>query len=214
MKKSTHHTFKQNYTLFFQTGLILSLLFLLAFTKSTIRFESQNLTFQPVDEIDVEVIEIPNTDEIKPAPAKPYIPIEVLEDVPIEEQDIEFPEFEFYESKISLPPSQNVEEQEEILEGWGVEVMPTMLGGLKALYAELNYPEMAKRAAIEGKVIVQFTVNKLGEVENPEILRGIGVGCNEEVLRVLKKMKFSPGIQNDRPVNVRMTQTVVFKLTN
>ena len=73
---------------------------------------------------------------------------------------------------------------------------------------------MAKRAAIEGKVIVQFTVNKLGEVENPEILRGIGGGCNEEVLRVLKKMKFSPGIQNDRPVNVRVTQTVVFKLTN
>ena len=60
MKKSTHHTFKQNYTLFIQTGLILSLIFLLAFTKSTIRFESQNLTFQPVDGIDVEVIEIPN----------------------------------------------------------------------------------------------------------------------------------------------------------
>lgn len=161
-----------------------------------------------------EVINIPNTDEIKVAPPKPYVPIEVTDDKLIEDIDIQFPDFEFTGNQIALPPRQKNNAEEEIVDSWGLEVMPIMIGGLKALYAELEYPNIAKRAAIEGKVIVQFTVNTLGEVEQPEILRGIGGGCNKEVLRVIKKMKFSPGIQNDRAVKVRMTQTVVFRLTN
>lgn len=161
-----------------------------------------------------EVINIPNTDEIKAAPPKPYVPIEVTDDKLIDDIDIQFPDFEFTGNQIALPPRQKNNAEEEIVDSWGLEVMPIMIGGLKALYAELEYPKIAKRAAIEGKVIVQFTVNTLGEVEQPEILRGIGGGCNEEVLRVIKKMRFSPGIQNDRAVKVRMTQTVVFRLTN
>lgn len=214
MKKNTTADLKRNYTLYFQTSLALSLVFILALTKIPMDRGISNDSGPIIYNDHPEVINIPNTDEIKAAPPKPYVPIEVTDDKLIEDIDIQFPDFEFTGNQIALPPRQKNNAEEEIVDSWGLEVMPIMIGGLKALYAELEYPKIAKRAAIEGKVIVQFTVNTLGEVEQPEILRGIGGGCNEEVLRVIKKMKFSPGIQNDRAVKVRMTQTVVFRLTN
>ena len=214
MKKNTTTDLKRNYTLYFQTSLALSLIFILALTKIPMDRGISNDTGLIIYNDHPEVINIPNTDEIKATPPKPYVPIEVTDDKLIDDIDIQFPDFEFTGNQIALPPRQKNNAEEEIVDSWGLEVMPIMIGGLKALYAELEYPKIAKRAAIEGKVIVQFTVNTLGEVEQPEILRGIGGGCNEEVLRVIKKMKFSPGIQNDRAVKVRMTQTVVFRLTN
>lgn len=214
MKKNTTADLKRNYTLYFQTSLALSLVFILALTKIPMDRGISNDTGLIIYNDHPEVINIPNTDEIKATPPKPYVPIEVTDDKLIDDIDIQFPDFEFTGNRIALPPRQKNNAEEEIVDSWGLEVMPIMIGGLKALYAELEYPKIAKRAAIEGKVIVQFTVNTLGEVEQPEILRGIGGGCNEEVLRVIKKMKFSPGIQNDRAVKVRMTQTVVFRLTN
>lgn len=214
MKKNTTTDLKRNYTLYFQTSLALSLIFILALTKIPMDRGISNDTGPIIYNDLPEVINIPNTDEIKATPPKPYVPIEVTDDKLIDDIDIQFPDFEFTGNQIALPPRQKNNAEEEIVDSWGLEVMPIMIGGLKALYAELEYPKIAKRAAIEGKVIVQFTVNTLGEVEQPEILRGIGGGCNEEVLRVIKKMKFSPGIQNDRAVKVRMTQTVVFRLTN
>ena len=54
----------------------------------------------------------------------------------------------------------------------------------------------------------------MGEVENPQIIRGIGGGCDEEVLRVIKKMKFSPSIQNGIVVKVKIYQSVRFQLKN
>ena len=84
-----------------------------------------------------------------------------------------------------------------------------MTGGLKKFYSEI-----ARKTGIDGIVIVQFIVNKMGEVESPQIIRGIGGGCDEEVLRVIKKMKFSPGIQNGILVNVKMSQSVRFQLKN
>lgn len=214
MKKNTTADLKRNYTLYFQTSLALSLVFILALTKIPMDRGISNDSGPIIYNDHPEVINIPNTDEIKAAPPKPYVPIEVTDDKLIDDIDIQFPDFEFTGNQIALPPRQKNNAEEEIVDSWGLEVMPIMIGGLKALYAELEYPKIAKRAAIEGKVIVQFTVNTLGEVEQPEILRGIGGGCNEEVLRVIKKMRFSPGIQNDRAVKVRMTQTVVFRLTN
>ncbi|MEQ9265471.1 MAG: energy transducer TonB, partial [Balneolaceae bacterium] len=85
-------------------------------------------------------------------------------------------------------------------------------GGMQSLYNEINYPDLAKRIGTEGRVYVQFIVNEKGEVENPTIIRGIGAGCDEEVLRAIKLMTFTPGIQNGKFVKVRMQQPVVFKL--
>lgn len=91
-------------------------------------------------------------------------------------------------------------------------LLPKMVGGLPALFANIEYPNQAKANGIEGIVEVEFTVNELGMVENINIINGIGGGCDEEVVRALKKTRFSPAIQNGRFVKVKLSQRILFEL--
>ena len=93
-----------------------------------------------------------------------------------------------------------------------VEQMPQLLGGLRALQQKINYPEIAGKAGIEGRVIVQFIVDKQGRVTAPRVIRGLGGGCDEEALRVVREARFRPGFQRGRPVNVKMTLPITFRL--
>jgi len=92
--------------------------------------------------------------------------------------------------------------------------MPELIGGLVSIQRDINYPEMARRAGIEGKVYIQFIVNENGDVENPRVIRGIGGGADEEALRAVKKAKFKPGVQRGQPVRVQYSLPVVFRLNN
>ncbi len=212
IKKSPKANLRAYYTIFTQIGIISALLFLIVATN--VRFEAKESdnkyeVFTP----DLEpIVDIPITqDPKKPTPHKPSVLIEVPNDDPIEPDPITFIDFEPDEA-IPLPPPRTppIEEKIPLI----VEVMPTMKGGLEKLYGEIKYPKMAREAGIEGRVTVQFIINELGEVENPVILRGIGGGCDEEVLRVIKKMTFTPGIQNGKFVKVKMSQSVKFELQN
>ena len=90
--------------------------------------------------------------------------------------------------------------------------MPTLVGGLEAIAKQVKYPEIAHKAGVEGRVFVQFVVNEEGSVEDVVVTRGIGAGCDEEAVRVVRNAKFTPGIQEGEPVKVRMTLPVTFKL--
>ncbi|TYP94750.1 TonB family C-terminal domain-containing protein [Fodinibius salinus] len=93
-----------------------------------------------------------------------------------------------------------------------VEQMPEIKGGLAGLQKKINYPEMAQKAGIEGRVIVQFIVNKQGEVENPQVIRGIGGGADKEAIRVVKQAQFEPGMQKGQPVRVQYSLPITYKL--
>lgn len=95
-----------------------------------------------------------------------------------------------------------------------VEQQPELIGGLKSLQSKISYPEKALENEIEGRVILQFTVDKNGDVQNPKIIRGIGYGCDEEALRAVKEAKFHPGVQRGEPVNVQFSLPIVFKLND
>ncbi len=213
INKSPKANLRAYYTIFSQIGIICALLFLIAATN--IRFEARDSDnkYIIVDHEFDPIFDIPITKEPrKPAPHKPSVLTEVPNDDPIEPDPITFIDFE-HDEAIPLPePVINTTVDEEI--PIVVEIMPEMKGGLKKLYSEINYPEMARKAGIEGRVIVQFIINEQGEVESPTILRGIGGGCDEEVLRVIRKMSFTPGIQNGKFVKVRMSQPVKFELQN
>lgn len=99
-----------------------------------------------------------------------------------------------------------------------VEVMPEFSGGEAALakYLQKNivYPERAKTMGIEGKVYVSFVIDQFGNVNDVKILRGIGGGCDDEALRVVKKMpRWNPGKQGGRPVKVQFNLPIEFKLS-
>ncbi|MCH8494771.1 MAG: TonB family protein [Balneolales bacterium] len=93
-----------------------------------------------------------------------------------------------------------------------VEKMPEPIGGMEAIYENIRYPEIARMAGIEGRVIVQFLVNKEGDVVDPIILRGIGGGADEAAIAAIKDVKFEPGMQRGQPVNVLFQLPIVFQL--
>lgn len=98
-----------------------------------------------------------------------------------------------------------------------VEEMPEFEGGMIGLQKHfgknIKYPAKAMEMGTTGRVIVSFVVNKDGDVVNPEILKGIGDGCDEEALRVIKSLpKWKPGKQNGRSASVKFTVPINFKL--
>ena len=104
----------------------------------------------------------------------------------------------------------------ETIYNW-IEEMPRFPGGdvelMKFFSENLVYPEIAKRAGVEGKVILSFVVDKNGKVFDVEVVKSIGAGCDEEAMRVLKIMpSWIPGKQNSNPVLTRINIPVVFKL--
>jgi len=100
-----------------------------------------------------------------------------------------------------------------------VESMPEFPGGegklIQFLSHELRFPNKAIDNGTTGKVLVQFIVDTNGNIENPKIKKGIGDGCEEESLRVLKKSpKWKPGEQNGKKVKVYFVQPINFALAD
>ncbi len=90
--------------------------------------------------------------------------------------------------------------------------MPEPIGGIRAIQENIVYPEIAKREGVEGRVYVKAYIDSTGTVAKAEIIRGIGEGCDEAAMRAVKNVKFKPGIQDGKPVNVQVTVPILFKL--
>lgn len=95
---------------------------------------------------------------------------------------------------------------------------PEFPGGLPAFFKyiaeNMTYPSLARNQGIEGRVYVQFVVDKDGSVTEVKAIKGIGGGCDEEAERVVATVpKFNPGYQNGVPVKVRMVLPIIFKLS-
>ncbi|GGB98974.1 energy transducer TonB [Dyadobacter sediminis] len=98
-----------------------------------------------------------------------------------------------------------------------VEQAPEYRGGIAAMSAflqkNLKYPSPAATAGIQGRVFVEFTVGTDGKIENVTAIKGIGFGCDEEAVRVVKLMQnWIPGKQSGAPVRVRFTLPIAFQL--
>jgi protein TonB len=93
-----------------------------------------------------------------------------------------------------------------------VEEMPEPIGGIKAIQEKITYPEIAKRAGVEGKVYVLAFVDESGTVTKAQIIKGIGAGCDEAALNAVLATKFVPGKQRGVPVKVQVSIPIIFKL--
>lgn len=98
-----------------------------------------------------------------------------------------------------------------------VESMPSFPGGDKAFLAYMakgiKYPRKAKNVGAEGKVYLEFVINKDGSVSDIKLIKGIGMGCDEEAIRVLSASpKWSPGKQRGVPLRVKRVMPVYFEL--
>lgn len=100
-----------------------------------------------------------------------------------------------------------------------VEQVPAFPGGIEKFYAYLQknmrYPAIARENNTQGRVIVQFVCERDGSLTDIKVVRGIGDGCDEEAVRVLKASpKWTPGVQNGRKVRVQYSVPISFTLSS
>jgi len=218
MKKSKHAQLGRKRGQFLTIGFIVAL----ALTISAFEWKSyDNIICVDITRSgDYEIPDIiPPTVHDVPKPPKPKIIkdiIEVVKEVKADELiDIIIDDFEFENFNPEDFDEPIIEEVE--LPFIYVEDMPEFEGGkmafMKHIAKQVKYPRLAKNLGIEGRVFVEFVIDKEGNITEVKAVKGIGAGCDEEAVRVIKNApKWKPGKQRGKPVKVKMVLPINFKL--
>lgn len=204
------------YTVYLEVGLLAALAIMFVMFKVDFRQDS-SFDVQAVEQEAVQTEEVIQTKQVEkpPPPPRPPVPVEVPNDEVIEDEIINLDAELDLDAALDLPPPPPPEEEEEEPEIFlVVEKQPELIGGLAKLQKSIKYPELARKAGIEGRVFVQFVVDERGNVVNPVVIRGIGGGCDEAAVEAVRDAKFKPGMQRGRPVKVQYSLPIVFKLAN
>lgn len=159
--------------------------------------------------VTIEEIEHTRQEHRAPPPPRPAIPVEAPGDADIEDIDVVSSELVLNE-EVAPPPPQTDDDDEQYFVA--VEEMPQIVGGMEALLRVLEYPELAVRAGVQGRVYVLAFVNEKGQVTKTEVVKGIGAGCDEAAMEAVRKVAFVPGKQRGLPVKVRVSIPVLFRL--
>ena len=198
-KKSPRANLENKKLMFIQIGLIISLLI------TWLAFEHKSYDKREIDPsllnrevaVDEEMVEITKQEVLKPQPVE--VPqqstqIEIVENE-VETEDLninaEVEQNEVIEEYIAPEVVEEEVVETEIFQI--VEEMPQFPGGdaklLEYVATHIKYPQIARETGIQGRVFVGFVVEPDGSVSNVKILRGIGGGCDEEAVRVIKSLQ-------------------------
>ena len=226
IKKSEKASLENKILLFFEIGLIITLSVVnLAFWWPSKEKNDMVLEDNTQVLIEEEIIST-NMGTPPPPPEQPKAPtlsdnIEILDDE-IELEDDMFMNLED-DSSLGVEIMDYVEVEEEVVEEEAipfqlVEEKPSFQGGdanqfSKWVNSRLVYPEIAKENGVQGRVTLQFTVEKDGSVTKVRVLRGVDPSLDKEAVRVVSMSpKWKPGKQRDRSVPVTYTFPVIFQL--
>ena len=222
-KKSPKANLENKKLLFTQIGLIISLLlaWMVFEFKSYDKREIDTSLLSREIAVDEEMVEITKQDEPKPQPMempKQTTQLEIVQDdVEVEYINInaEIEQNEVVEEYVAPEIEEEEVVEQEIFQI--VEEMPAFPGGEQKLMEyvgkNIKYPQIARESGIQGRVFVGFVVEPDGSVSNVKLLRGIGGGCDEEAMRVIKNMpKWKPGKQRGKAVRVSYQIPVMFRL--
>ncbi len=204
-----------HYKKYFQISMILVLVLLIAAFKFSPNSRKAEKIKDEGPTI-INIVDIPWTEQNRkpPLPPKPTLPIittaENVIDIEVDPTDIDPKENMPTPIKLEPPSNRIVEEEDNPFVT--AEVMPELIGGLASIQKNVYYSELARRAEIEGKVIIEFIVSKNGEVEEASVFKGIFEELDMIALNAVKQAKFTPALQRGKPVRVRMWMPIVFKL--
>ena len=164
------------------------------------------MEFESVDQIIIENIDIPQTQQIDntPPPARPSIPVpsddeDIADDLTLDELD-----FDDFSNMDAPPPPPS---------GPKVAFIPYDLAPRAKSAIKPIYPEIAQEAGIEGVVVVQAFIDERGRVKETLILKGVpNTGLDEAAMEAIRRTKFHPAEQRERPVAVWISIPVNFRL--
>lgn len=217
-KKSPEANMENKKGMFMMIGLVAALaIVLVAFEWTVFEGSGMDLGELNLDNEEEELMPVTQQEITPPPPKQPEATqIEIVDDDEEIEDEMDIDDTEIdEETVIEMVEIEETVDEPEIFTI--VEKMPSFPGGEKALFKYLGdnikYPAMAKDAGIQGKVFVNFVVNETGKITNVKILRGIGGGCDEEAMRVVKSMpKWNAGKQRGKAVKVSFNLPIKFTL--
>lgn len=205
-------------------GVVVALAFMFVsfeWTQHDVRVAANSLTSDPIFVEELVPITFPE-EKLEPPPPPETKVTEVFE---IVKNDIEVVDdfSTVSEDKnlnheiVWIAPEVEAEEVDEDIIVDHVEHMPEFPGGMTALMkylgSNIKYPTISQEVGSQGRVIVQFVVNKDGTIVNPTVVRGVDAYLDKEAVRVISSMpKWKPGVQNGKKVRVKYTVPVVFRL--
>ncbi len=199
---------EEDYSRDFQLALAITLILFIGIFKFAKGIEVK--PYHPKKEVPTLVEEVPQElEQIKepPPPPKPKLPVEIKEseeESEVEQEEVPLaPTTEFNE--LEAPPPPKVEETYEF---YAVEIKPSVIRKV-----EPQYPDIARKAGIEGRVFVKVLVDTLGNVETVQVLKSSNPIFEKPAIEAAKKWKFKPGYQRDRPVKVWVAIPFIFKLS-
>ena len=223
IKKSENASLEKDKLVYVLMGLVftLSLVYVaLEWTEREVtKYEVTDTEFLFEEEVEIQQ----TSQETPPPPPPPAVQeVEVLnvveDNVETESIEVNTEDDKAEEVVIAAPVEAPQEEEEEEVVFVVVESMPEFPGGQQALFKYLSenvkYPVIAQENGIQGRVICQFVVNKDGSIVDVEVVRSGGdPSLDKEAVRVIKSMpKWKPGKQRGKPVRVKYTVPVNFKL--
>ena len=203
-KKDPNVDLRLKYKKALEISTILAMLIMIFMFYAFKKFEVGTVLPEHID-VTLEITDVPETiqNQRPPRPARPQIPVEtdddeLLDDVTIEDTDIVFDALD------DAPPPPP--DDDEIYEFFAVSEKPVLIRKV-----EPKYPDLARKAQIEGKVVVTVTIGKDGKVENATILKSIPM-LDEAAKVAAMQCTFKPAKQRDKFVKVRMNMPFDFRL--
>jgi protein TonB len=219
VRKTTRADLRRHYAIYVEVGLIAALSILIAAFRLDWSPDTDfDLVMSEQEQIEMEEVQQTQQIDQPPPPPRPPVPVEVPDDEVLDDEVLDLDASLDLDQPVAStpppPPSDDSHEQEAEPEFFmAVEKMPEPIGGLEAIYQRANrYPEVARRAGVEGTVTVTFIVDVNGEVKDPVVLRGLGAGLDEIAVEAIVNTPFEPGRQRDRAVPVKMSIPITFVL--
>lgn len=227
LKKAPKADLERSKRIFLMIGLVVALgIVLLAFEWNSRPSQVSSLGNLEVAEVEDEVIPITRQEQVQPPPPPP--PPQVIEVLKIVDDNVDIlDDLSLFDSEADnetfidvAPVIQTVKEEEEEEEAqvfFIVEDMPEFPGGEAALRRfianSINYPQIAQENGIQGRVYIQFVVDRDGSITNASVARGVDPSLDKEALRVVNSLpKWKPGMQRGKPVKVSYTVPINFVL--
>jgi protein TonB len=213
MRPNIHSNRKVQYKKFIELGLIVSLflhiLLLQGYKRIQIRPIKINKALPQMDVVDVPVVKHTKTSQ---PPRRPSVPIP-SEDEEILDVDMDDPFIDVWDPDYTPPPPPEPTEDQWTIPFVAFDKRPTPVGGYEAILSKVVYPDIAKKAGIEGEVIVAVQIDEKGNVISTRVMKSLGPnGCDDAAMRAVRAVRWNPAYQRDMPVKVWVTIPVEFKL--
>jgi len=204
LKKEPEADLKLKYRRTLELSTIISLGILSLMFYSFQKYEG-GFVLPDAEKLVIESIEIPPTQQIQkpPPPSRPSIPVESEDDDLLDDVTIEETEIDLSDVMDAPPPPPDTD---EVFEFFAVSEKPVLK------HKETpKYPDLARRAGIEGRVTVMVTIDETGNVIAAKVLRSVPM-LDESAIAAAKKCTFKPAKQRDKFVKVKMSIPFDFRL--